>query len=88
MPGVRFATMRRSERVAKVEVERQGFYIVLRYDDVSQVLREQQSNDVPFRALTRRARVDMLDCFRSELKHLFLVKDLKLLFRSEVSEVA
>jgi cytochrome P450 len=39
-PYPMFAAMRRSERVARVEVERQVFYLALRYDDVSQVLRD------------------------------------------------
>lgn len=39
-PYPMFAAMRRSERVARVEVESQVFYLALRYDDVSQVLRD------------------------------------------------
>jgi len=39
-PYPMFAAMRHSERVARVEVERQVFYLALRYDDVSQVLRD------------------------------------------------
>ena len=39
-PYPMFAAMRHSERVARVEVEGQVFYLALRYDDVSQVLRD------------------------------------------------
>jgi cytochrome P450 len=39
-PYPMFAAMRRSERVARVEVEGQVFFLALRYDDVSQVLRD------------------------------------------------
>ena len=39
-PYPMFAAMRHSERVARVEVEGQVFYLALSYDDVSQVLRE------------------------------------------------
>ena len=42
-PYPMFAAMRRSERIARVEVEGQVFHIVLRYDDVSQVLRDPET---------------------------------------------
>jgi cytochrome P450 len=42
-PYPMFAAMRRSERVARVEVEGQVFHVVLRYDDVSQVLRDPET---------------------------------------------
>jgi cytochrome P450 len=42
-PYPMFAAMRRSERVARVEVEGQVFHIVLRYDDVAQVLRDPET---------------------------------------------
>ena len=42
-PYPMFAAMRRSERIARVEVEGQVFHVVLRYDDVSQVLRDPET---------------------------------------------
>jgi cytochrome P450 len=42
-PYPMFAAMRRSQRIARVEVEGQVFHIVLRYDDVSQVLRDPET---------------------------------------------
>ena len=39
-PYPMFAAMRRNDGVAKVEVQGVTFYIILRYDDVSQVLRD------------------------------------------------